>query len=98
VENNTQAGPQCLNIVPTIVTKDQNMFLLQNFLDIEMCRAIVDLPKHKVLGVDERTSKTFCKKHFKKEGYIRSLRSVYNHSSQSHGILLSSLITDQSQC
>ncbi len=28
------------------------MFLLQNFLDIEMCRAIVDLPKHKVLGVD----------------------------------------------
>jgi hypothetical protein len=52
MENNTQARLQCLNIVPTIVTKDQNMFLLQNFSDIEMHKTIVDLPKHKAPRVD----------------------------------------------
>jgi hypothetical protein len=112
VENNIQARLQCLNNVPTIIIEDQNMFLLQTFSNIEVQRATMDLSKHKTPRVDGipmeffhemwqeigKDIKTFCKRHFKKEGCTRSLRLVYNHSSQSWGIIVSSLIIDQSQC
>jgi hypothetical protein len=48
-----QARVQCFKSVPIIVMKeDQNKFLLQEFLDIEVCKAIRDLPKHKTLGIN----------------------------------------------
>ncbi len=52
MDSNIQARVQCLRSVPIVVREDQNKFLLQEFSDIKVCRAIRDLPKHKILGID----------------------------------------------
>jgi hypothetical protein len=52
VKNNIQVRVQCFKTIPTISTKDKNKFLLQEFIDIEVCRAVRDLPKHKAPRID----------------------------------------------
>jgi hypothetical protein len=49
---NIQVRVQCFKTIPTILTKDKNKFLLQEFIDIAVCRAIRNLPKHKAPRID----------------------------------------------